>query len=641
MRDMILAHALGGAPMTAQVSGGRTVRPARTIGKFVLAALLAGAALAPLQAVAAQPAGSDAAVAPARIWSPEVLSGRDRELYRQIFAATRRGHWKKADALEAKLSDKRLMGYVLYEKYLGPHYHTPYSQLAAWMKKYRDLPGAKDIYKLAVKRHPRNAAWPARPARRKWRAPAHRNYAVYEKDDRQLSSAYRRIAPQVRRHVASDSAEATLHFLKRYHVKSKLDGFEYDKVRVRVAASAFLEGNDKLAYRIADEISSKHARHVPLADWYAGLSAWRQGHYADAARHFRRLSEMDSAGDWTKAAGGFWAARAYLADHDPENVAPMLERAAATGATFYGLLATRQLGRKIDIDWVKPKLDQKSFRALIANKAVARAVALVQIGRKDLAEQELLRAHGELDPSLDQPLIALAQTFALPAVALQVASAARVPHRMVNGRVRMNAGLFPIPDYKPKSGYKMDRALIFAFMRQESRFKPDAKSYAGARGLMQIMPATASHITNDHSLAGRNRDKLLDPNFNVALGQDYLSELMSYSQPQGNLFMLTTAYNGGPGNLMRWLQQINFKGDPFLFIESIPAAETRGYIERVISNFWLYRSRLGQPVHSLDESASGTWPVYKGMEDKSQADGSQADASQADDGESSDADQSS
>ena len=614
MSDMILAHALGGASMTASVSGGRTLRPARTFCKFALAGFLAGAALAPLPAAAAQGTSAEAAaVAPARIWSPEILSGKDRELYRQLFAETRRGNWKKADAIAARLSDKRLMGFVLYEKYMGPHYRTPYSELAAWMKKYRDLPGAKDIYKLAVKRRP-HGAWPARPARRKWRAPAHTDYAVYEKDDRPLSAAYKRIAPQVRRHVSSDSAEETLHFLKRYHVKSKLTAVEYDKVRVRVAASAFLEGDDELAYRIADEISSRHARYVPLADWYAGLSAWRRGQYADAARHFKRLSETDSAGDWSKAAGGFWAARAYLADRDPERVAPMLERAAATGATFYGLLATRQLGRRIDIDWVDPQLDQSSFRALIANKAVARAVALVQIGRKDLAERELIRAHGELDPSLDQPLIALAQSFALPAVALQVASAARVPHRMVDGRVRMNAGLFPIPEYRPKAGYKMDRALIFAFMRQESKFKPDAKSYAGARGLMQIMPATASYITKDRSLAGRNRDKLLDPSFNVGLGQDYLSELMSYSQPQGNLFMLTTAYNGGPGNLMRWLQNIDFKDDPFLFIESIPAPETRGYIERVISNFWLYRSRLGQPVRSLDESASGTWPVYKGVD---------------------------
>ncbi|HAC58649.1 MAG TPA: lytic murein transglycosylase, partial [Rhodobiaceae bacterium] len=101
--------------------------------------------------------------------------------------------------------------------------------------------------------------------------------------------------------------------------------------------------------------------------------------------------------------------------------------------------------------------------------------------------------------------------------------------------------------------------------------------------LMQIMPATASHITRDRSLAGGNRDRLLDPTFNVTLGQEYLSELMGAGGGADNLFMLTTAYNGGPGNLTRWMSSIDFRGDPFLFIESIPAAETRGYIERVVT----------------------------------------------------------
>ena len=86
---------------------------------------------------------------------------------------------------------------------------------------------------------------------------------------------------------------------------------------------------------------------------------------------------------------------------------------------------------------------------------------------------------------------------------------------------------------------------------------------------------------------------------------------MGSGEPRGNLFMLTTAYNGGPGNLSRWLGQINFQGDPFLFIESIPAPETRGYIERVLTNFWIYRARLGQPLDSLDTTASGDWPVYQ------------------------------
>ena len=94
----------------------------------------------------------------------------------------------------------------------------------------------------------------------------------------------------------------------------------------------------------------------------------------------------------------------------------------------------------------------------------------------------------------------------------------------------------------------LDRAIKYA--EKGKRLDADA---AGARGLMQIMPATASHITQDRSLARANKDKLLDPTFNITLGQDYLTELMGSGEPYGNLFMLTTAYNGGPGNLNRWL----------------------------------------------------------------------------------------
>ena len=198
---------------------------------------------------------------------------------------------------------------------------------------------------------------------------------------------------------------------------------------------------------------------------------------------------------------------------------------------------------------------------------------------------------------------------------MQAASGAALPPaRAHDGEIAINSGLYPIPGYKPQNGFRVDPALFYAVMRQESKFRPDAMSGAGARGLMQIMPATASRIAQDKTLAGGNKDKLLDPSFNLTLAQNYLETLMATGEPRGNLFMLTTAYNGGPGNLSRWLDEINFKGDPFLFIESIPAPETRGYIERVLTNFWIYRSKLGQTSRSLDASAAGDWPVYEAIE---------------------------
>lgn len=588
----------------------------RLAGALMLAACLFGSALAPSVATAANlELPADRQPTSAKIWSPEVLSGADRERYLKIFAAQKRGDWKKADKLAAGLGDLRLLAYVQAERYLHPRYKSSYAELKSWMAKYADLPGADRIHRLALKKKPRSAAAPERPAVRRFRQPVHTAYSVGSDDAPIFSQRFAKIDARVRALVRDRKAADALAYLDASSIRLSLSDAEYDKARERIATSFFLENDNERAYRVADEISQRHAREVPMADWYAGLSAWRMERHTDAAIHFERLARSGAVSDWSRAAGGFWAARAYLADRRPDRVAEMLEVAADTGATFYGLLAARQLGREPHFAFVEPKLDRAGYEALVTDAAVARAVALAQIGRRDLAEQELVRAHARLDPAFDEALIALTATFDLPAVELQVASAADLPpSRPRNGEIAINSGLFPVPDYRPENGYRVDRALFFAFMRQESKFRPDATSPAGARGLMQIMPGTASHITRDRTLARANKDRLLDPSFNLTLAQDYIETLMGSSEPRGNLFMLTTAYNGGPGNLTRWLDSIDFKGDPFLFIESVPAPETRGYIERVLTNFWIYRARLGQPLQSLDVTASGNWPVYEPAE---------------------------
>ncbi len=173
-----------------------------------------------------------------------------------------------------------------------------------------------------------------------------------------------------------------------------------------------------------------------------------------------------------------------------------------------------------------------------------------------------------------------------------------------------DGGRYPVPDYAPAGGFKLDPALLYAFMHQESKFQTDAESHAGAQGLMQLMPRTASHVAGDRALIKRERDKLLDPAFNLEIAQRYLRDLMQQVEPAGNLFMLAVAYNGGPGNLRRWREKLGLDDDPLLFVESIPSAETRGYIERVLTNYWAYRDRLGEGSTSLDQTAAGAWPIY-------------------------------
>jgi len=155
--------------------------------------------------------------------------------------------------------------------------------------------------------------------------------------------------------------------------------------------------------------------------------------------------------------------------------------------------------------------------------------------------------------------------------------------------------------------------LLYALMRQESKFKTDATSRVGARGLMQLMPRTASFVGKDRSLRQRKgRNKLYDPGLNLQLGQSYVNQLIT-KYTNGDLFKMAVAYNGGPGNLRRWDKKMEID-DPLLFVESIPNPESRDFVEKVLTNVWVYRDRLGQPAPTREKVAAGALPVYEAID---------------------------
>ena len=137
-------------------------------------------------------------------------------------------------------------------------------------------------------------------------------------------------------------------------------------------------------------------------------------------------------------------------------------------------------------------------------------------------------------------------------------------------------------------------------------------------GLMQIMPRTASFIAGDRKFRSSKKSLLFSPETNMQLGQRYIEVLLNDPQINGNLFLMAAAWNGGPGNLRKWLKKINYLKDPLFFIESIPSQETRHFIERVITNLWIYRDRLNQRKISLEEVATGKWPAYISIKESSE-----------------------
>jgi soluble lytic murein transglycosylase-like protein len=329
-----------------------------------------------------------------------------------------------------------------------------------------------------------------------------------------------------------------------------------------------------------------------------GLAAYRQGRFDVAARAFESLASIGSIPNWTRSGAAFWAARAHMQAGDAALVVPLLQTAAKSEPTFYGLIAERILGQDTETGFSDPKVDPSDFAGLMQNTAAHRAVALYQIGKREDAAEELNRAFGESDPRFDATFAAIAHKIDAPNLELRASETCA-------SRGIMLTGLFPVPAYRPDGGYRIDPSLVLAFARIESRFQPEVTSPAGAKGLMQLMPGTAARLAGSGASA-----RLYDVSYNLSLGQRYIEELLV--QLNGNLFQLAAAYNAGPGSLARWTgTKSSTLDDPLLFIESMPVPETRAYVKRMMTYHWMYRRRMGRDAKSLDETAAGDWPVYQ------------------------------
>lgn len=360
----------------------------------------------------------------------------------------------------------------------------------------------------------------------------------------------------------------------------------------------------------------------PAKPWNAALDAFRKGQYGAAAKQFEGIARTPKASPWVLSAGAYWAARAHMLARQPHKVTAWLEEAARHSRTFYGLIARETLGLEPDLDLRTPPLDARDLAALMEIPAGKRAAALLQIGDAERAEQELA-ALGTGSAAVNRAALALAGRANMPNLALRLGNA----FSSGEGSAFRDAAIYPVPGWRPPEGYDIDRALIFAVMRQESAFNIRARSPMGATGLMQLMPATASFMAEGERFRGSNRERLLEPETNISLGQRYIRHLLADPSVANNLIMLSIAYNGGPGNLAKWVRKSGNEEDPLLFIESLPSRETRIFVERVMANLWIYRMRLGQSNESLAALAGGAWPMYAALDGLGNDDVRVADAS--------------
>ena len=554
-----------------------------------------------------QPQGSPQAKASLDTGSDpsQILSAWDAALYRAAFAAQEKADWKFADDALAQVKDKRLVGHVLADRYLRRD--LTLDEVRQWMAAYSDMPEAMALYEKAkhlrgfsaasLKRPPTAASWSGNSgfgSSAGFHSTNDNDVPVPKKHSgSKIKAALRHGNPIKARDILS--AE-----LRRGALSTDAAG---DAVS-HIAATFFYEGDIDRARPMAHLAGDAG---IPLGLWIEGLSAWKQQDFPVAARSFVRLAQTGGLSSWDRAAASYWAYRATSHLGDKTQAHRWLAEAAKTPRSFYGAMAATLIGENASRSWKMPELNAKNIAVLAKRPAGARALALVQIGQRDLAESELRRMPPADLREAQTAMLALAEKAHMPSLILQLSGVATND----NGQP-YEAAQYPLPPWQPTGGFKVDRALIYALMRHESLFDPEAVSQRGACGLMQIMPSTARQISNENRAERASfdcPDRLFDPATNMDMGQKYVRVLAGQPMIGDNLLLLLAAYNGGPGNLAHWLDGDD-RADPLLFVESLPLRETRDYVQQVLMQYRMYRARLSEPETAIVQLAHGKWPRY-------------------------------
>ncbi len=522
---------------------------------------------------------------------------------RRIFSLQEHGNIPEAIRVTGDLTNPLLLGTVKAEQLLGRYHWSSVAELKDWMEHYRDLPDAPAIYNLLLQKLPHGTTVPDPPDVTLLSHSAEPQQAASKPD------AVRNKLPSpdsVDRTAIEQAQRGNITQALRLPRSYRLGPADGARLRAEVARVLFTQNDDAGALRIVEDSlkTTDPEDQNSLTCYVGGLAAWRLDRFDQAKRLFEAGAGAAISSPRLRAATAFWAARANRRQQNVVETVQWLQRAAQERTTFYGLLARRILHMDIGIVPGGDLLTQADVDAVAATSHGWRAFALIQIDQFDRAEAELralwpmIQAHQDLGRSV----LLVASAAGLTDFAAQLAGMLQTSSGDHFDELR-----YPMPRFHPSGGFRIDPALVYALARTESNFDPAAISAAGAMGLMQIMPATADYLAGDtHGAAQR----LHDPAFNLALGQRYVSYLSGLDSINGDLISVLASYNSGPGNFMRWSSEIRDNGDPLLFIEAIPIAETRDFVPNVLAASWIYAARLHRPAPSLNSLAAGEFPDF-------------------------------
>ena len=514
------------------------------------------------------------------------------------------------------LAAREMVGHILADRYLGPATRPSAELLQDWLRQWAGLPDAWALHALLLARLPRNVAPPAAPDRARLSLVSAPDGLVPVPEESEPETFTLARLPGLDRSVREAARLRGAVAVEKLLASAAALPPAYDsQLRGEAAQILFTLNRDAEAYALGRggmrACGPAGCQSAALAGQMAGLAAWRMGR-ADLARPmFEAAWKASLTTAALRSASAFWAARAQLRTGHAAGYRPWMTRASAEPRTFYGLLARRTLGLGFGFaangQDAREILTEADIEAVAATTEGLRAFALLQVGQSGRAEAELRQLWPSTDqrPELGRAIMLVAQKAGLVQLASQLADLVQTR----DGRPR-DATRFAIPRLLPDGGFRIDPAMVYGITKTESNFNSGLVSSAGATGLMQIMPDTASFLAE--KLAAP-RGSLRDPGTNLALGQRYIAYLAQHEAVGGNLLRLLASYNSGPGSFGRWGAGVLDQGDPLLFIEAIPIDETRQFVPRVLTYTWIYAARMHLATPSLDELAAGVAPRYYAM----------------------------
>ncbi|MEW6391127.1 MAG: lytic transglycosylase domain-containing protein [Pseudomonadota bacterium] len=370
--------------------------------------------------------------------------------------------------------------------------------------------------------------------------------------------------------------------------------------RKQLVVAALQAGDNAGAYAAASNTRALTPTEIAESEFFAGWIALSRLKNPDAAAaHFAQIAAV-GASPITKGRALYWQGRAAEAQGDPIAAQAFYFEGARYITTFYGQLAAEKAGLRelrLERDPVITAADRARF---YSREQVRAARILADIGARDQFRSLMLYIDDILPDAQETALLVdMARGYGDQDLAMRAVRAAAQ-----RGIILPERG-YPLLDhhFTPAPG-AAETAFVYSISRQESNFDPEARSGVGARGMMQLMPATASLVARklgeDHSV-----DRLSDASYNMRLGSVYLGQMVN--KFSGSYIMAAAAYNAGPGRPARWVNQCGdprgATTDPLDFIECIPFSETRNYVMRTLETAMVYRARLNGGVAPLTLSS--------------------------------------